>query len=375
MDEIRCAIELRQDETRQGPGRIVGRLITYGERAGRPRRNVRPWRPALGSEGGIILNEQHNRQAPILRFTPELDGAELRINAKLPDTQRGRDAATMIRERHHDGAQYRVPRRERGPGVRGPGGPPRGPGGRGACRLAELQDDGRGPRQGCARTGDRDAMAVEITVAELAAAIRVGDSAEEIGRGHAASRLLYRDRSRGAPIEDTPVAVVERPAGGIPVRSAYGVQGQLLRERHAVLWRLANGPALASFTGSRRRTRTRRTASRRLGATGRPGGSGTDRIADDHHLHGERMGRDDSAGTRNRCGWHLRRWAGRHRDRDRAFPKGGAVRPRDRRRRCDRRSRPAVLARDGGGSVLFASREAGSITRSICSRIAADAGA
>ena len=34
--------------------------------------------------GGIILNEQHNRQAPILRFTPELVGNELRIDAPLP---------------------------------------------------------------------------------------------------------------------------------------------------------------------------------------------------------------------------------------------------------------------------------------------------
>ena len=48
-----------------------------------------------------FLNEQHNRQAPIMRFTPELDGKELRIDAALPDTQRGRDAATMIKEWHH----------------------------------------------------------------------------------------------------------------------------------------------------------------------------------------------------------------------------------------------------------------------------------
>ena len=32
-----------------------------------------------------------------MRFTPALDGKELRIDAALPDTQRGRDAATMIK--------------------------------------------------------------------------------------------------------------------------------------------------------------------------------------------------------------------------------------------------------------------------------------
>ena len=46
----------------------------------------------------MILNEQHNRQAPIMRFTPEIDGKEVRIDAALPDTQRGRDAATMIKD-------------------------------------------------------------------------------------------------------------------------------------------------------------------------------------------------------------------------------------------------------------------------------------
>ena len=96
MDEIRCLIELRADDTRQSPGRISGRLIRYGERA-----SDRPERFARGAltwpTEGVILNEQHNRQAPILRFVPEIDGDDVRIDAALPDTQRGRDAATLIR--------------------------------------------------------------------------------------------------------------------------------------------------------------------------------------------------------------------------------------------------------------------------------------
>ena len=43
------------------------------------------------------MNEQHNRAAPILRFEPVVDGREVRIDAALPDTTRGRDAAVMIR--------------------------------------------------------------------------------------------------------------------------------------------------------------------------------------------------------------------------------------------------------------------------------------
>ena len=94
--ELQCAIELRADESRQSPGRIVGTLMTYGERA---KDRAEMFAPGALSwpDGGIVLNEQHNRQAPIMRFTPTQDGNEVRIDAALPDTSRGRDAATMIR--------------------------------------------------------------------------------------------------------------------------------------------------------------------------------------------------------------------------------------------------------------------------------------
>ena len=95
-DEIRCAIEIRQDETRQSPGRLVGRILKYGERAND--------RPELFEEGslswpadGVILNRQHERGAPIMRVIPELRGGELVIDQALPDTSAGRDAATEIR--------------------------------------------------------------------------------------------------------------------------------------------------------------------------------------------------------------------------------------------------------------------------------------
>ena len=94
--ELRCAIELRADDSRQSPGRIVGTLMTYGQRA-----SDRPEVFADGAlrwdDGGVVLNEQHNRQAPIMRFVPTVEGREVRIDAPLPDTARGRDTATMIR--------------------------------------------------------------------------------------------------------------------------------------------------------------------------------------------------------------------------------------------------------------------------------------
>ena len=96
MSEIVCQIEIRQDESRLSPGRVCGTLLTYGERA-----LDRPEVFAVGSidwpEVGIILNEQHNRQSPIVRFVPRVEGRALLIDQPLPDTTRGRDMAIMVR--------------------------------------------------------------------------------------------------------------------------------------------------------------------------------------------------------------------------------------------------------------------------------------
>ena len=119
MNEIRCSIELRADESRQSPGRIVGSLMTYGERA---KDRAEMFAPGALSwpDGGIILNEQHNRQAAIMRFVPEVEGNEVRINAPLPDTQRGRDAATMIRNKTMTGLsiEFRAQSEGRAGGMR-----------------------------------------------------------------------------------------------------------------------------------------------------------------------------------------------------------------------------------------------------------------
>ena len=95
-DEIRCAIECRQDETRQSPGRLVGRILKYGERA-LDRAELFEADALTWPSDGVILNRQHARGAPIMRVIPELRAGELVIDQALPDTQSGRDAATEIR--------------------------------------------------------------------------------------------------------------------------------------------------------------------------------------------------------------------------------------------------------------------------------------
>lgn len=92
------AVEIRiaDDPERRGPGVLTGVLMPYEKRAG-----DRPEMFARGAlywpDDGVVLREQHNREAPITRFVPEDTGAELRVSFPLPDTQRGRDAAALIR--------------------------------------------------------------------------------------------------------------------------------------------------------------------------------------------------------------------------------------------------------------------------------------
>ena len=94
--EIRCGIELRADDDMASPGRVVGTLIRYGERSGDRPEVFAPgalrWPPE-----GIVLRRQHNRTAPITRIVPEVRDGAVVLDAPLPDTQAGRDAATEIR--------------------------------------------------------------------------------------------------------------------------------------------------------------------------------------------------------------------------------------------------------------------------------------
>ena len=67
MDEIRCAIELRADESRQSPGRITGTLIEYGKRAS-DRAEVFVDGALTWPDRGVVLNEQHARTQAVMRF-------------------------------------------------------------------------------------------------------------------------------------------------------------------------------------------------------------------------------------------------------------------------------------------------------------------
>ena len=96
MSEIRCALEVREDTTREHAGILTGTLLTYGERA-----SDRPEQFEAGAlswpADGVVLREQHDRKQPLARFTPTVEGNEVRVAIPLPDTQRSRDALTNVR--------------------------------------------------------------------------------------------------------------------------------------------------------------------------------------------------------------------------------------------------------------------------------------
>ena len=93
--ELFAAIQFAEDDTRQGPGRITGTLLTYNERA-----SDRPMvfaQGALSWDDGVVLNLQHDRTKHLARFAPTPDGDRLMVDVRLPDTVAARDAVTLIR--------------------------------------------------------------------------------------------------------------------------------------------------------------------------------------------------------------------------------------------------------------------------------------
>ena len=97
VENFDIEVRFAEDETRQSPGRLTGVLMVYGTKA-RDRNEVfedgaLEWDPA-----GVLINEQHNRLAPVVRATPTVEGRAVKIDVPLPNTTRGRDAAVNLRE-------------------------------------------------------------------------------------------------------------------------------------------------------------------------------------------------------------------------------------------------------------------------------------
>ena len=96
MDPRVIPVELRGADVAGGsPGRLVGVLLPLGRVAGDRREVFTPGSVTWPHNGMRLLREHRGRQ--IMRFNPvEVDG-EIRIDAALPDTPEGREAADLVR--------------------------------------------------------------------------------------------------------------------------------------------------------------------------------------------------------------------------------------------------------------------------------------
>ena len=94
-DRFTIPIECRSDESREGPGRIVGTILETGRVASDRREVFTAGAPIFPSKGVELL--RGHRGESIMTFEPIIEGSEIRIDARLPDTQLGRQVATEIR--------------------------------------------------------------------------------------------------------------------------------------------------------------------------------------------------------------------------------------------------------------------------------------
>ena len=119
MELLYIPIEIRQDESRNGPGRLTGTLLTYETRAG-DRKELFTAGALHWPDEGFNINAQHNRQAAIVRVIPFLDGGAVKIDVALPNTTAGRDAAENIREGVYTGLsiEFRAELEKRDGGLR-----------------------------------------------------------------------------------------------------------------------------------------------------------------------------------------------------------------------------------------------------------------
>ena len=94
-EHLAVEIRLEDDPERMGPGRLVGTLMPYGQKAS-DRQEMFESGSLQWPDDGVLLREMHDRQRPIARFVPVATDTEVRVKINLPDSVAGRSATANV---------------------------------------------------------------------------------------------------------------------------------------------------------------------------------------------------------------------------------------------------------------------------------------
>ena len=94
VDRFTVPVECREAD-HSGPGRLVGTILETGRVASDRQEVFTPGSPIFPSVG-VELFRGH-RGKSVMTFDPIVDGSTIRIDARLPDNELGRQVATEVR--------------------------------------------------------------------------------------------------------------------------------------------------------------------------------------------------------------------------------------------------------------------------------------
>ena len=100
-DEIRCALSYEPDETRSSPGRLIAKLLSYGETIVHEngRELFEPRSLQWSETDGLVLWDSHDLSPirPVGVMFPVQTDTEARVDYRLPDSAAGRRVAAQVK--------------------------------------------------------------------------------------------------------------------------------------------------------------------------------------------------------------------------------------------------------------------------------------
>lgn len=93
--EVRCIVSVEEDRDRRGAGTLRGTLLPFGRVAQDRREVFAPDSVRFPSDGIRLLLEHRGRE--VMSFQPNVDARGVHVEALLPDSPEGREAAASVK--------------------------------------------------------------------------------------------------------------------------------------------------------------------------------------------------------------------------------------------------------------------------------------